>query len=210
MSTSSKSHTRTGEQAWNKISKVNAELFTLTYGAMVMQLIQDFEDVNAINKQLETMGYNMGVRLIDEFLAKSNVHSPGGCSDLKETADIIAKAREGEIDTCEIPNNTTKVAFKMFLGVSADVASWNAEANAFSLLLYDNPLIEFVELPPQYGDLLYSNLLCGVIRGALEMVQMKVECRFVRDVLRGDDVNEIRVELKQLMDDVMDEDYKEA
>lgn len=33
----------------------NAELFTLTYGAMVMQLIQDFEDVNAVNKQLETM-----------------------------------------------------------------------------------------------------------------------------------------------------------
>ncbi|CAN0438333.1 unnamed protein product, partial [Ectocarpus sp. 13 AM-2016] len=51
---------------------------------------------------------------------------------------------------------------------------------------------EFVELPPQYSGLLYSNLLCGVIRGALEMVQMKVSCRCVRDVLRGDDVNEIR------------------
>ncbi|CAN0352035.1 unnamed protein product, partial [Ectocarpus sp. 12 AP-2014] len=50
----------------------------------------------------------------------------------------------------------------------------------------------FVELPPQYSGLLYSNLLCGVIRGALEMVQMKVSCRCVRDVLRGDDVNEIR------------------
>lgn len=33
----------------------NAELFTLTYGAMVMQLIQDFEDVGAVNKQLESM-----------------------------------------------------------------------------------------------------------------------------------------------------------
>lgn len=51
---------------------------------------------------------------------------------------------------------------------------------------------EFVELPPQYSGLLYSNILCGVIRGALEMVQMKVSCRSVRDVLRGDDVNEIR------------------
>lgn len=29
----------------------------------------------------------------------------------------------------------------MFLGVTADVASWNADATAFSLLLYDNPLI---------------------------------------------------------------------
>ncbi|CAM9950411.1 unnamed protein product [Ectocarpus sp. 12 AP-2014] len=42
------------------------------------------------------------------------------------------------------------------------------------------------------------------------MVQMKVSCRCVRDVLRGDDVNEIRVELKEMMEDVMDEDYKEG
>ena len=33
-------------------------------------------------------------------------------------------------------------------------------------------LTEFVELPPQYSGLLYSNLLCGVIRGALEMVRI--------------------------------------
>ncbi|CAB1108914.1 unnamed protein product [Ectocarpus sp. CCAP 1310/34] len=122
MATSSKSHQRTGEQAWGKINKVNAELFTLTYGAMVMQLIQDFEDVGAVNKQLESMGYNIGVRLIDEFLAKSQVSTP--CTDLKETADVVAK-----------------VAFKMFLGVTADVSSWNGDGTAFSLLLYDNPLI---------------------------------------------------------------------
>lgn len=36
--------------------------------------------------------------------------------------------------------------------------------------LPDNPLADFVELPPAYGELRYSNLLCGVIRGALEMV----------------------------------------
>lgn len=34
-----------------------------------------------------------------------------------------------------------QVAFKMFLGVTADVASWNGDGTAFSLLLYDNPLI---------------------------------------------------------------------
>lgn len=33
-------------------------------------------------------GYNIGVRLIDEFLAKSNVSR---CVDFKETADVIAK-----------------------------------------------------------------------------------------------------------------------
>jgi hypothetical protein len=33
----------------------NSELFALTYGALVMQLIEDYEDVTAVNEQLELM-----------------------------------------------------------------------------------------------------------------------------------------------------------
>jgi hypothetical protein len=33
----------------------NAEFFALTYGALVVQLIQDFEDTAAVNQQLDTM-----------------------------------------------------------------------------------------------------------------------------------------------------------
>ena len=33
----------------------NAELFTMTYGALVIQLIQDYEDYGEVNKQLEKM-----------------------------------------------------------------------------------------------------------------------------------------------------------
>lgn len=62
-------------------------------------------------------------------------------------------------------------AFKFFLGASAGVDSWNAESTACTLKLVENPLADFVELPPAYGDLRYSNLICGVIRGALEMVR---------------------------------------
>jgi hypothetical protein len=79
------------------------------------------------------------------------------CQNFRDTADMIAK-----------------VAFKMFLGVTADIASWNTEGTSFSLILSENPLTEFVELPPLYQNLLYSNVLCGVIKGALEMVQLQV------------------------------------
>jgi hypothetical protein len=65
-------------------------------------------------------GYNIGIRLIDEFLAKSGVNN---CQDFRETAEVIAK-----------------VAFKMFLGVNAEVAQWNADNTSCSLLIYDNPL----------------------------------------------------------------------
>jgi trafficking protein particle complex subunit 3 len=59
----------------------------------------------------------------------------------------------------------------MFLGVSAVADTWMADGSACTLRLPDNPLADFVELPPSYADLRYSNLICGVIRGALEMVR---------------------------------------
>lgn len=37
-------------------------------------------------------------------------------------------------------------------------------------MITDNPITDFVELPEDCSDLQYSNLLCGVIRGAFEMV----------------------------------------
>lgn len=33
----------------------NAEIFTLTYGSIVRQLIADFEDLDEVNKQLDKM-----------------------------------------------------------------------------------------------------------------------------------------------------------
>lgn len=131
----------------------------------------------------------VGVRLIDEFLAKSGVTN---CSNFRETADVISK-----------------VAFKMFLGISPDISGWNKENSAFSLIFVDNPLVDFVELPPQYQDLSYCGLLCGVVKGALEMVGLNVEARFVKDTLRGDDITEMRVELKGLVKNQMADEYKE-
>ncbi len=37
-------------------------------------------------------------------------------------------------------------------------------------MLTDNPLADFVELPEEYRELKYCNVLAGVVRGALEMV----------------------------------------
>ena len=125
-------------------------------------------------------GYNIGVRLVDEFLAQSRIAK---CSSLKDTAELLSK-----------------VGFKMFLGVAPAVGKWSSDEKEFSLLLDENPFTDFVDLPEQYKDLLYSNLLCGVIRGALEMVQIRVECHFSADALRaGDDSTEIRVVFKEFL-----------
>jgi len=58
---------------------------------------------------------------------------------------------------------------------------------------------DFVELPSTMSSLRYSNILCGAIRGALEMVSLRVSCKFIKDVLVGDDSTEIRVTLTEIL-----------
>ncbi|KAG5460423.1 MAG: hypothetical protein BJ554DRAFT_7529 [Olpidium bornovanus] len=266
----------------------NAELFTLTYGSIVAQLVKDYEDYSEVNKQLEKMsvtqglfffadaycdtrrgglafeksagaaetdnacifrtsrqtrnrGYNMGTRLIEDFLARSGV---GRCVDFKDTAEVISKVgtlrvtpwnRAGRRFERNRPekSNLPRVGFKMFLNITPTVSNWSADGKEFSLIFEENPLAEFVELPDdtvgggssvgastaavaqqsgQAGEnegIWYSNLLCGVLRGALEMVslpnqgsgesakgrlrgrsrQLSSGCK------RGDDVTEMRVKL---------------
>lgn len=99
------------------------------------------------------MGYNIGLRLIEDFLAKTN---SGTCSNFRETAEMIAK-----------------VGFKVFMNITPTIGSWAPEGKAFNLAFEENPLADFVELPDDgraQEELWFSNILCGVIRGALEMV----------------------------------------
>ena len=42
-------------------SMVSAKLLALTYGAFISQIVKDYEDVVEINKQIEQLGYEIGI-----------------------------------------------------------------------------------------------------------------------------------------------------
>ena len=93
--------------------KVSGELFALTYGALVSQIVKDYQNVEDVNKQLEKMGYNIGVRIIEDFLARTK---EGKCTDFRDTAEKV------------------QMAFKMYLNVSPTVTSWSSASDEFSLI----------------------------------------------------------------------------
>lgn len=68
-----------------------------------------------------------------------------------------------------------QIGFKIFLNITPTVTNWTADNRQFSLIFEENPLADFVELPDDgraQDELWYSNILCGIIRGALEMVRV--------------------------------------
>eukprot|EP00744_Colponema_vietnamica_P021610 GILI01030907.1.p1 GENE.GILI01030907.1~~GILI01030907.1.p1 ORF type:complete len:210 (+),score=42.01 GILI01030907.1:61-690(+) len=181
-----------GEKAFESMPKISAEFFAISYGALVRQVLVTSDDnMEAVNHQLEEIGVRIGLRLIEEYVARSQAPP---CRSFASTGDAIAK-----------------IGLKMFLGITAQVTSLtlgtapntsgaqgtSTNETSYSLVFTENPLNFFVELPhAMTSSLWYSNILCGVIKGALEQIGMLTEVRYVKDVLRGDSVNEIKVTLK--------------
>ncbi|XP_078068809.1 trafficking protein particle complex subunit 3-like isoform X2 [Mustelus asterias] len=155
--------------------QIGTELFILTYGTLVAQLCEDCKKDEDINKVLDKMGHNIGTRLVEDFLARSNIAQ---CRNFYETAEVIAK-----------------VAFKMYLGVTPRVTFWNQAGDDCSLFLEKNPLTDYVEIPDKHSNLLYSTMICGILRGALKMVRLQVDIQLLQDSVKDNKITEIRMKL---------------
>lgn len=190
--TSNRNWKQIGEEAWKRADKVNGELFALTYGCLVAQLLRDYEDPAQVNSQLEKMGYAIGIRLIDELLARTPV---GRCADFRETAEVVKLAFRLFLNLQPVITIAGDREFTVHLGGSGD-------ANG------DGLGSEWVELPEsaRKGGLHYASLLTGVIRGALEMVHMEVECTIANDPLlqqgttsSSNNTTDIRIRLVRIL-----------
>ena len=116
----------------------------------------------------------------------------------------------------------TRVGFKLYLNTVPSIRSWSEDSKECVVVFEEgNPLMEFVELPTnlvssgslggsqgqgqgskdqreqQQDGLVYGNMLCGVIKGALEMVQVQVDV----DMLYEDQQECIRVRLVKYLEE---------
>ena len=194
---------KVAEDSSRKMEKINSDLFVLTYGAFVVQLLQDLQSFKKVNIELKNIGKQIGNRLVEDFFARTTIPK---CSTFEECMAVI----------CE-------VAFKMFLNVGPKY-KMVGELEAI-ISLTENPLAEYAVLPKSASEYLrsskihsyedvwytaaddeqlyYSNVICGVIEGALEMVQVQVTADFISDTLLGHAQTEIKIVLKKVLDDEM-------
>jgi hypothetical protein len=76
----------------------------------------------------------------------------------------------------------SQVGFKIFLNITPTITNWTSDNKQFSLIFEENPLADFVELPDDgraQDELWFSNILVGVLRGALEMVRRRMAVPFL-------------------------------
>jgi len=181
--------TATLSTLWSKTPKANADFVALTYGALVGELVRDLETCDAIQTQLDQAGHGIGVRCMDELLAllvQQQQHN-ADFANFQDTAELIS------------------AGLRLFWGVSADVTVTDG---SYTLVLTDNPLTSFVELPTEYKDLEYSQLFCGMVRGMLETIQYDCAVQMVHNTLAGKGTR-IQVTLNQVVAAGAGDDYHE-
>ena len=165
--------------------KKYSELLSFLYGGLIVRLYKDLNDPEEINKKVEQIGFSMGQRLIDDVLVKL-----GKLQELpkKNFIDQIV----GQI-------------FTSFLGIPdynfQKTKDGENDCNEYEITFKTNPLNLFVELPEKLKTLWYSNLICGIIRGAFDVIFIEVETHFEKDTLRGDNINLIKFTIKQFIEE---------
>lgn len=158
----------------------------------MMRLLKDIEDLKEINAKIDQIGYNIGLRLIDDVIDNLNTDTRG---DHERTPQ-------------QLMEELIRICLLNYLRITGIDIKLTAEKE-YSILFSENPLNLYVELPEKYKDLIYSNIICGILRGMLEVANFKVECSLENDMLKGSRNYEIKLKLIEVMEEkFIDDDDK--
>lgn len=117
----------------------------------------------------------MGLRIADDFLAKNS--RVGRCGEMQQVVDIISKnALKSYLGNdlqkitivftyvvhnihCNYTLFSVRIIIKCFcIGVTAQPTLISQNGDEYSLVLDSNPLVEFVEIPPEWSKVCYSQV----------------------------------------------------
>ena len=158
---------------------IKVELLTFMYGTLLVRLTKDIKDINELNKKIELIGYDIGKRLVDDLI------------DDFQRVDQSDQNKLMEKLICQLAQH--------YLGI---IGNYNQVGeNEFHLKFNQNPISLYVELPESLEGLCYSNIICGIMRGMLEITGFEVKCELIKDKMKGDDINDIKISLVKYIEE---------
>jgi hypothetical protein len=160
--------------------QIKVELLTFTYGTLLVRLTKDIKDINELNTKIELIGYDIGKRLIDDLI-----------DDYPRGLDPSDQNKLMEKLICQLA--------QYYLGIIGNYSQTGE--NEFHLKFTENPISLFVELPESLEGLCYSNIICGIMRGMLEISGFEVKCELVKDKMKGDDINDMKIALVKYIEE---------
>ena len=159
--------------------QIKVELLTFMYGTLLVRLTKDIKDINELNTKIELIGYDIGKRLVDDLI------------DDFQRVDTSDQNKLMEKLICQLA--------QYYLGIIGNYSQTGEKE--FHLIFTENPISLYVELPESLEGLCYSNVICGIMRGMLEICGYEVKCEFVKDKIKGDDNNDMKITLVKYIEE---------
>jgi len=154
----------------------------LTYGEVVSQIIRDCNmEVSQVNAKLEDFGYKIGKKLVDDYFAKTGQFEP--CSKFERAAEVIASKGLtrylGVTGKASFSDRNIEEEIKENQAKEKDKQVKNLEIRRCIIAVSQKcPLEKYVVIPPSMDGLVYSNLVAGAIKGALEVLDFKTRVHY--------------------------------
>ena len=159
--------------------KIKVDLITFMYGTLLVRLTKDIKDINELNTKIELIGYDIGKRLVDDLI------------DDFQRVDTSDQNKLMEKLICQLA--------QYYLGIIGNYSQTGEKE--FHLIFTENPISLYVELPESLEGLCYSNVICGIMRGMLEICGYEVKCEIVKDKIKGDDNNDMKITLVKYIEE---------
>ena len=183
-------------------SKLSSKLSAAATAKSWSDLLPIMKDIYSFLKLNNTYNFDKITNklLLGKRLAQTlNPECPGGLHEVTlDVYEILLKNIMAQNQNKLMEKLICQLA-QYYLGI---IGNYNQVGeNEFHLKFNQNPISLYVELPEYLEGLCYSNIICGIMRGMLEITGFEVKCEFIKDKMKGDDINDIKITLVKYIEE---------